>query len=322
MEQRFLLGALVLGGMAVGAQGGIIASDSYRVGTNPAAGEYQANVIIKSQPTTLQNLGFANGAYASGTGTSQFNLIANGSTNETVGATGAGSGRVQFMGAALDPVTTTPPTHRSNARGLAAGAVTASSSYWVSHLVSRAEAAGIGAGGYVLSGFGNAIQPDLGATSGQMTGVFVGFSEADGGSLVIRHRTGDKVNSDVILADGAVASTAGVQYLVVAKIDVNVGGGSADHVSWWLNPTNGFSEDLLTSTASASGTFDSFAITAPATDFVRLNYTAENWNGAVYFDEPRLSTDLGGLSLAVPEPTGLAALGVAGVGLLVRRRRA
>ncbi len=298
------------------AQAAVIASDSYKIGTDPAAGEYQAGVAIKNQPATLVNQGFVNGPYASGSGTSQFSATATGLVSAGANSD-ATTGKVNYGAAPIDA------NIRSNARNLSPAPT--SSTYYLSHVMQRGNIPAAGGAGFVLTGFGNTVAPTAGTTSGNLGGLFVGFAQngvADNfGNLVIRHRnTTGATSADEVLIDGATTSTFGNNYHVVMKVDVNVGGGSGETVSWWLNPANGTSDETLTSTAVASGAFDSFAI-GSAADFARLNYSSFQWNGNAFFDEPRLSTDLAGLGLAVPEPASLASLAV-GALFLARRRRA
>ena len=301
------------------AHGAVIATDAYKIGADPSIGEYQATVAIKNQPATLVNTGFVNGPYGSGSGTSQFSATTTGLISAGANSD-ATTGKVNYGAAPLDA------NVRSNARNLSPAAP-ASGTYYVSHLMQRGNIPQAAGAGFVLTGFGNAIVPAPGTTTGNLAGLFVGFAQNgvtdNFGNLVIRHRnTGDTATTpttaDVVLVDGATTSTFGLNYHVVMKIDLNVSG-DADAVSWWLNPTDGSSDASLTSTAAASGTFNSFALTGAA-DLARLNYTSFQWNGNAFFDEPRLATDLAGLSLAVPEPAGLAALGLAAL-LLGRRRR-
>ncbi|GAB4466885.1 MAG: hypothetical protein OHK0029_38520 [Armatimonadaceae bacterium] len=324
MKKQFSIAALaalsLIGAAALPAQAQLIAADSYLIGTDPTAGEYQAGVFLRSQPDNLQNTGFVNGRYAGGTGTSQFTATTVGLVNTALGADTASSGKVTYAAAPLDNVA------RSNARNLATPVPT-SNTYWLGHLVNRGNIPGSGGNGFVLSGFGNATVPLLGTTSGNTAGLFVGFAQngvtGNFGSLIIRHRTGANFNSDEVLINGATTSTFGTTYFVVMKLEVNVNGGQ-DRVTWWLNPTSLLSEADLTATAAATNTFNSFALQG-ATDFVRLNYVSQNWNGTAFFDEPRLGITLQetfGVS-AAPEPgtMALALLGLGAFAAIHRRNR-
>ncbi|HEV2294014.1 MAG TPA: hypothetical protein VGR35_09160 [Tepidisphaeraceae bacterium] len=302
--------------IATSAQAALIAADPYPVGPNRAAGEYAADTSIQSTANDgLVTPGFATGRYTGGTGTSNFVARATGYDHAASNATSA-TGRVQWIGPALDTI------NRSVARNLSPAAP-ASSTYYMSHLMSRASIPQAGGVGFVLTGYGNTTFPTLGTTTGNLLGVYVGFAQdgvADNfGNLVIRTRNeGAATSADTVLVNGASTSTASTVYHVVTKVDVNVGGGSADTVTWWLNPTDGSSDASLTATADATGSISTFAISTSA-DLVRLNYAARQWNGSAFFDEPRLSTDLAGLGLAVPEPAGLAVLGISTLALLRRR---
>ena len=198
-----------------------------------------------------------------------------------------------------------------------------SGTYYISHLMQRGNIPQDGGTGFVLTGFGTSTVPTAGTTSGNLAGLFVGFAQngvaANFGSLVIRYRdTVGATSADAVLIDGATSSTFGINYLVVMRVDVNVSG-ATDAVTWWLNPTDGTSDASLTSSAAATGSFNSFALQG-STDLVRLNYYSQNWNGNAFFDEPRLSTDLAGLALAVPEPMSIAGFCLSALTLLCRRR--
>jgi hypothetical protein len=223
---------------------------------------------------------------------------------------------MQYASAARDN------TSRRRARGMPAPA--ASATYYISHLVNRGGIPTIG-GGYALTGFGNIISPDL-TTSNSLGGVFVGFAGSSTpdnfGNLVLRSRntTSATAAQDTVLVDGAVTSTANTTYHVVIRLDVNVSGGQ-DQVTYWLNPADVTSEATMTATSVTTGTYSSFALQGAA-DFARLNVAATNWDGNVYFDEPRLGTDLASVvGVPVPEPAGLAVVIAAGAALSRRRRR-
>lgn len=324
-----LAAALGLAIVASNARAALVAGDSYLSGSDVTVGQYPSGTALSNAavlgtagalpgPGVHQLAGFTTGRYGAGTGSSQFAATSGGLANVGAQSTNAGSGKVSFLG-----VASADNTPRSAARTLSPAAL-ASGTYWIAHVVNRGNNTLATGTGFVLTGFGNAIEPTAGTTSAALAGLFVGFAQ-DGvannfGNLVIRYRdTAGNTSADAVLINGATTSTFGTSYLVVAKIDVNASG-ATDAVTWWLNPTNGASESLLSATATSTGTFNSFALQG-STDFVRLNYTTRNYTGTAFFDEARLSTDLAGLSLAVPEPTTLAAL--AGLGVtLIRRRRA
>lgn len=294
-----------------------LATDSYLIGTDPTAGEYEENVRLLVQPGNLANQGFATGPYNQGSGTSQFVATSSGLEYVPLGETTATSGKVTYNAAPIDAFT------RSNARALSG--VTPGNTYWMSHLVNRGNIPGAGGDGYVLSGFGNNVAPARGATSGFLEGAFVGFSQDSAnpssfGDLVIRSRTTAAQSAeDTVLVDGAISSTFGNTYAVIIKAEVDAAG-SQDRISWWLNPQNFASEALLTSSSAASGSFLSFAY---PTDGVldRLNYVSYQWNGNAFFDGVRLADDLSGLGGAVPEPSSIVMTLAAAIGCFAGARR-
>ena len=306
---------LTVTGLAATASAQLVAADSYVIGSDPTAGEYVAGPIrSSSQPSNLTNTGFANGGYGGGTGTAQFQVTAGdlGGVN-----TDSRGDKVIYGSAPLDNAV------RSNARSLVG--VPDVSTYYISYNVNRGDNPTAGGNGFALTGFGNAIVPVRGATSGNLEGLFVGFAE-DGtagnfGNLVLRARTtSTQTAEDVVLVNGATTSTFGTTYTVVLKVEANVGGGSADQVTYYLDPTDFSSDAALASSSSLSSTISTFAIGAGGGDaaFARLNYVAQNWDGNVFFDEPRLA--LSPQSLVIPEPTTLALAGLGGLTLLRRRR--
>jgi hypothetical protein len=314
MTRIVAAGSVVLAAASL-AQAAVIAADSYPIGANPAAGEYVINTSLGNAPAGLVTTGFVTGPYSGGSGTSNFITTDTGLANSVAQATAA-TGKVNWISAPIDA------NVRSRARNLTQP-VASSDTYWISHLVNRGDIPQAGGNGFVLTGFGNATVPAAGATSGTLAGLFVGFAQ-DGvagnfGNLVIRHRAAaSNTSADIKVLDGATTNTFGTTYHVVMKLDVNVGGGSGDQLTWWLNPADGSSEAALNATSAATGTAASFALAVPG-DFVRLNYTAFQWNGSAFFDEPRLASSLAGLAL-VPEPASLSLLALGGMAMLRRRR--
>jgi len=308
---------------ASGASAQLIASDSYVTvpsGANVANGEYNdTQGLNNAAGAGRKNLGFVDGAYA---GSAQYSSTTNGLVNAAIGAASNTSGKVNFGAAPLDNIV------RQSNRGLAP--VANSNTYWITHLVNRGNIPQAGGTGYMLTGFSNNTVPTLGPTSAFLAGLFVGFAQ-DGvannfGNLVIRARTtAAQTAEDVVLLNGLTTNTGNTSFLVLMKVDVNVNGGSVDRVNWWVNPTDLSAESTLAPSAAASGAFDSFALQG-GSDFARLNYSAQNWNGNVFLDEPRLGTTLQSVSgaAAIPEPgtMGLLLGGVMlGGGMVARRRR-
>ena len=112
--------------------------------------------------------------------------------------------------------------------------------------------------------------------------------------------------SDSLGTTGALA--AGVTHLIVAKVDLLNGG----LLSVYADPTAGAAEP-----ASPAVTY---AITAPISyDTIAV---AGVWVGTtnVLFDEIRVGTTFADVT-SVPEPTSIALLGAAAMGLIARRRR-
>ena len=302
---------------AVPASAASLAADDYTIGTDASAGEYTIGAL-QSQPG-LVTPGFVDGGYASGSGTVQFTATDLGLNYAPLNELTSTSGKVNYNAAPLGaPI-------RTNARNLSG--VGPLSTYWISHVVNRGNKDTNDEGpGFALAGFGNSTSPTAGTTSGTLEGFFVGVvtdgSGDDFGSLVIRSRnSGGNTSEDTVLIDGAVASTINTTNAVILKVEANILGGSNDQVSWWLNPTNFSNEMTLSDTAAASGAFTSLGAAADGV-VDRLNYTAQNWDGNVFFDGTRLSSDLAGLGGVVPEPATAAVLALGGLALLGRRRTA
>jgi PEP-CTERM motif len=299
-----------------------IASDSYATGTDPTMGQYAAGTALSGQPGTLSNLGFTDGGYIHGFGTSNFVASTTGLINAADGAS-ASTGSVGWVGAPLDNGT------RSVARNLSAFNEGTTGTYWISELMSNTGNQTT-TSGWVLSGFGNATFPSLGTTSGNLFGLYFGFANDSGAAneadLVMRFRSaaGGATSTDQILVNGANNATAGNTYLVVAEVNVN-SSNPLDHVNYWVNPTDLSSQAALTSTALASGSLDTLAFQGAATgtgDFTRLNYAAFNWDGDATFDEARLGTTLASIApSSVPEPSSMILLGAGSIAALAVRSR-
>lgn len=289
-----------------------LVQDSYPVGPNAAAGEYLVDQL-KNQPAGLESLGFVTGPYNQGSATGQFAVTTGGLSYPALGVDGADSGKVTYSAAPIDQFT------RSVARNLD-GTLPGASTFYVSHLVNRGNIAlDTGPEGYVMTGFGNFVAPTLGATSGFLDGVYVGWAQkspTDEGSLVLRSRTTAAQSAeDVVLVDGDAVDTQGITYNVVYKAEVNAAG-SVDNITWYLNPTD-FTDDLtLASSSAATGLFASFAY--GDADLDRLNYTSFQWNGNAFFDEPTIAATPS--ALVIPEPATAGLLAVAGLAVLRRRR--
>jgi PEP-CTERM motif len=300
-----------------------IASDSYATGSDPTMGQYVAGAsLFSGQPANLTTPGFANGGYTHGLGfTSNFASSASGLINAADGAD-ASTGSVQWIGV-------NDTTNRSVARNLSTFNEGTTGTIWISQLMMNSSTSNpTTTGGFVLSGFANTTFPAFGTTTGNLFGMYFGFSDSSGtaneADLVIRARgtAGGATSTDTVLVNGANNATAGNTYLVVAAVNIN-SNGSLDHVSYWVNPTDLSSQTALTNTALTSGGFDTLAFQGAAVgngDFTRLNYAEQGWAGDAFFDEARLGTTLASIG-PVPEPTSMVLLGVGSLAALVVRSR-
>lgn len=326
LEMRVFVGLTSLSLLTSVAHAQLIASDSYAIGSNLAAGQYPANTALSNATilgtagvSGLTTPGFLVGRYGAGSGTAQFSATSSGLSYAPLGADGTLTGKVTYAATGLDN------TIRSTARNLSPAAP-AGSTYWMSMLLNRG-AVGAGTGrNYVMAGFGGTANPTLASElAGQLTGpgLFVGYSGNEG-NLALRYRDngGTAAWQETVLASGAGTALDNVTNAVVIKVQLNTAG-VTDSVSWWLNPIDFTSETTLTSSSANTGTIANANAFSSSADLVRLNYSSRNWNGSAFFDELRLSQDLNGLGGlgVIPEPGTLALLGVGALPLLLRRRK-
>jgi hypothetical protein len=318
MRFALVFSVLLCGAMNRAHADVLIASDSYATGGN----QYVAGTALGSQPGTLVTPGFT-GGYTHGLGaTSNFQASATGLINAADGAD-ASTGSVHWIGV-------NDTTNRSVARNLSTFTEGTTGTYWMSQVMMNSSTSNpTTTGGFVLSGFANTTFPTFGTTTGNLFGIYFGFSDSTGAAneadLVIRARgtAGGATSADTVLVNGANNATAGNTYLVVAQVNINYSG-SLDRVSYWVNPTDMSSQAALTSTALASGSFDTLAYQGGSStvDFTRLNYTEQGWAGDAYFDEARLGTTLASIApTAVPEPSSVILLGAGSIAALVVRSR-
>jgi hypothetical protein len=287
----------------------LVAGDSFPLGSNPSAGQYQSGVALKNQPA-ITTTGFVTGNYSGGSPTSNIVVDGTGCNYPWLGASSTTSGRVKWLGYSADHNT------RSAARNL--GTVPNSNVYYESMLVIESAVTNYAANvpSAVLGGFGNAALPLPGDTnsSSAMTGLYIGFSN-DGvssynnnsGNMVIRYDTGNTdssgnfIDADAIVMNGSTSTTTPIihdnTYCVVTKITVPTGGVGLDTVNWWLNPTVGTSDATLNTSSAALGTFTGNIVSGsnPGSSFSRLSFITQGWYTGAYWDEPRLSTTLAGL---------------------------
>jgi hypothetical protein len=329
MDRRFvrigaspiaLMASMLLAGPASPASASLIATDPYLIGP----GGYGTG-NLRLQPSVPATGFLAGSTYSMGSITNNWLIGAGG----LVPSDPANAGQVSYMGFASDNAV------RSTARALTPiSPTTSTGTYWFSINVSQDGTSVPIAGapnGYALAGYGNTVPPLLGTTAGNLEGLFFGFAhepnDAPGsqGDLVIRYRNGTSSSTDAILVNG---SRANFTYTIIAKLDVNVNGGSTDNLTYWVNPTNTSSEAGLDSSSLVTNFANPQATLAfqNTDDFFRLTYSAQSWTGdarSANFGDPTLGTTLA--DVTVPEPASIAMLAMGilgGLGLAIPRRRA
>jgi hypothetical protein len=306
------------------ARASLIATDSYLIGP----GGYSDGIALLKQPSVAAT-GFAAGStYSMGTPSSNFIVNAGG----LVATDPANAGQVSYNGFSGDN-----NVHSIGRALTTISPLSSTGSYWFSINVSQDGTSNPLAGapnGYALAGYGNTVPPLLGATAGNLEGLFFGFAHEPNdpanstGSLVIRYRNGTGMTAgDAILLSSVAANTT---YTIIARLDGNVNGGSIDNLTYWVNPTNTSSQAAMTATSLVTNAGSALATYAfqNTNDFFRITYSAQSWGGetrSANFGDPTLGTTLADVvPAAVPEPASVAltAIGMVGaLGRAIRRRR-
>ncbi len=162
---------------------------------------------------------------------------------------------------------------------------------------------------HALVGFTNFVSQAAfeNANADNAFGLLVGFRGEDVGAatdtvdLIVRARdvsTGDLVDT-VLIADAG-NEPFGDTYHVMLKLDINVDGGVADDVTYWVNPTNLTSETTATDSAAATGIFQSAAM--DLNDRIdRLTVLTNFWTDRGFFwDETRFGYDFSSVAGVLP----------------------
>lgn len=129
-------------------------------------------------------------------------------------------------------------------------------------------------------------------------GIQVGFRGEDAGAapdtvdLIVRARdVGSNDLIDTVLVADAGNEPSGETYHVLLKLDINVDGGTADDITYWVNPANIADEASASGSSLATGSFQSDSM--DQNDRIdRLNVLTNNWtNRGFFWDETRLGYD-------------------------------
>ncbi|MGL4514998.1 MAG: hypothetical protein ACRCT8_18085 [Lacipirellulaceae bacterium] len=166
--------------------------------------------------------------------------------------------------------------------------------------------------GFVGPGWDEAGLTTGTSAEGTPYGLMFGFhgeqatsNPADAGQLdlVVRARGGD-VNAptmiDTVLVKGTTEATLdNITYLVMLKLEVNQSG-ATDRVTYWVSPSDLTSEATATTSALATGSFDTLAMD----NNTRINRTQiafSSYEGKnLFFDELRFAYDFESLRGALP----------------------
>ena len=304
---RFAVGCIFVCvvGNGVAVRADLIAADSFLIGeeglpATPDLGEY----FLPSEGMRLREQNpIVDPGWTEGNpwniGTAQ--LVADSFTLNAPGITYPSGGKGKFEAA-------NPPAFRAGHREI--DPYEGSDVYFMSLLVNPGGAfAGEFPDGpsHAVAGFSNpaseaSFENQEGAEN--LFGLFVGFqgnnngpgADDDEAHLVLRARaTETGLLEDTILVPNVLGST----FHVLLKLQINFGGGIADRVEYWVNPTELASERELTNSAFAAGSLDTWAMDTN----LRMTHTqvvVNNWIRNFFWDEPRLGTDLASVTGVAP----------------------
>lgn len=301
-KMNVLAGCLAFAAVApVHAQ--LIAADSYDIPP------YTAGTMGGQNPSLT---GFTGGqAWQQGSANLQFNPTS--LTNSATGYDDASTGKGSYIANSFN-------FFRRNFRSM--DAYTPSNTYYMSMFLNPGGAFISGGRQYAVAGFTNFFgsnEFNNAAGSNNVFGLLGGFRGEDAGAnpgeidLILRARgaSGDLENTVLL------ANAADTTYHVIFKLDINVGGGSIDEVNWWVNPSDLSNEGTLTSSATSTGSVDTFAMNT-ASDMSQFHVLTSSWARSLFWDETRLGYDLNSVTgIPAPASAGILAIG----GLLASRRR-
>ena len=286
--------ALPIAALALPAGAQLLAADSFLTSdtvADPALGEYSGGPFINTGPTIAGFTGQWGGPDNPGVirPSSNFSVTTGGLSADAV--TYEDGGKVNFgIGTGFEP----RYLSRSLDSSIRDTANTPISTYYMSGLINPGSVQADKTG-YGLMGFTNDVSDGRFTGETTPTNAFGALWGVDGKGeegfdLIVRSRqnTGTsgspvfEVADTVILPDAA----ANVTFNVVLRVDVNVDGGSADTITWWIDPDS--------EAAAPGGSFESFSMNSPSEDnFDRATLVATDFGNTVFFDELRM-----GLSFA------------------------
>lgn len=200
----------------------------------------------------------------------------------------------------------------------------ASDTYYMSMFVNAGGSfLGSGSREYATAGFTNFYGSGgfNNTSADNVFGLMAGFRGEGAGAaageadLILRARGASGDLEDTVLLSNVDSNT----YHVLYKLEVNVGGGSADQVTFWVNPSDLSSEAAMTASAAVTGTVSTFSMDTN-TRIDRFSVTTSNWARSMFWDENRFGYDLNSVT-GIPTPAAAGLLGLGGL-VAARRRRA
>ncbi|MCA9252105.1 MAG: PEP-CTERM sorting domain-containing protein [Phycisphaerales bacterium] len=299
---KHTLSAIVVLALAGAAHATLIAADSY---LDSGPGSYTAGGLNGQNPSispgwtagNAWSVGSANLQADSGT-------LTNGALDHPTG------GKGKYIASSVD-------FYRAGHHKI--DSYTPSDTYYMSFLVNPGGSfLSTGSREHAVVGFSNFFAgknefENTGAAS-EVYGLFTGFTEGAPGEadLIMRARNGAGDLEDTLLVSSVDNRTMHVMF----RLDVNVGGGSVDEVTYWINPSDISSEAQATATAEATGMVNTFAM--DQNNRIDRAYALTNdWARTFFWDETRLGTTFGDV---VPEPATLGFIALGGIAVLRRRR--